>query len=149
MPSPSPLDPMALWRDMLAQWEKGANEFGTQAISSGPLMQGAHGGMNTTLQLQKGLAELMARFLGSLNLPSRDNLSALGQQLQRIDEHLERMVQLLDGRAGAQHSGENAAEPPSPSSSPAAVRRPARTRRPPQAAPAPAPAPAKKTRRAR
>ena len=138
--SSSPLDPMAMWRDLVAQWEKGTNEFANQAMASDPFRQGMHGGMNASLQVQKAVGELMARFLTSLNLPSRDDVQALGDQLQRIDDHLGRIARLLEARGGA-------ALPTAASG----VARPARTRQPPRPPepPAAVAAPAKKKARSR
>ena len=71
--SSSPLDPMAMWRDLVGQWEKGANEFANQAMASDPFKQGMHGGMNASLQAQKSLGELMAlvidSFITALRIP--------------------------------------------------------------------------------
>jgi hypothetical protein len=124
----SPLDPMAMWRELTAQWEKATNEFANETMASDPFRQGMHGGMNASLTAQKALGELMARYLTMLNLPTRADLQALGEQLQRIDDHLARIARAVEG---------------GPASSAAAAPGPRRTRQPPKAAPAePAAAPA-------
>ncbi|BEP40106.1 poly(R)-hydroxyalkanoic acid synthase subunit PhaE [Variovorax sp. V15] len=124
----SPLDPMAMWRELTAQWEKTTNEFANETMASDPFRQGMHGGMNASLTAQKALGELMARYLTMLNLPTRADLQALGEQLQRIDDHLARIARAVEG---------------GPASSAAAAPGPRRTRQPPKAAPAePAAAPA-------
>lgn len=130
--SSSPLDPMAIWRELTAQWEKSTNAFANEAMASDPFRQGMHGGMNASLGAQKALGDLMARLLTMLNLPTRADLQALSEQLQHIDDHLARIArQLEDGGAA-----------PAPQSS-----APKRTKQPPSMAatpPAPAPSPAKK-----
>ena len=124
----SPLDPMAMWRELTAQWEKATNEFANETMASDPFRQGMHGGMNASLTAQKALGELMARYLTMLNLPTRADLQVLGEQLQRIDDHLARIARAVEG---------------GPASSAAAAPGPRRTRQPPKAAPAePAAAPA-------
>jgi len=132
--SSSPLDPMAIWRELTAQWEKSTNAFANEAMASDPFRQGMHGGMNASLGAQKALGDLMARLLTMLNLPTRADLQALSEQLQHIDDHLARIArQLEDG---------GAAPAPAPQSS-----APKRTKQPPSMAatpPAPAPSPAKK-----
>ena len=136
--SPSPFDPMAIWRDLVSQWEKGTNEFANQAMASDPFKQGMHGGMNASLQAQKAVGELIARFLTVLKLPTRDDILSLGEQLQRIDDHLGRIARLLDAGGGKAAPHATAA---------AGAAKPRRTRQPPRPPGAPAAAPAKSTRR--
>ncbi len=127
------LDPMALWRELTAQWEKSTNEFANEAMASDPFRQGMHGGMNASLTAQKAVGDLMARYLTLLNLPTRADLQALGEQLHRIDDHLAGIRRALEGGAGpatrTARTADTAAAPP----------RPRRTKQPPTAA-APAPA---------
>lgn len=125
------LDPMALWRELTAQWEKSTNEFANEAMASDPFRQGMHGGMNASLTAQKALGDLMARYLTLLNLPTRADIQALGEQLQRIDDHLANISRAMDA------GGCRPAAPPAPHAPP----RPRRTRQPPQAAAAAAKAP--------
>ncbi|RIX84198.1 hypothetical protein [Acidovorax cavernicola] len=126
------LDPMAMWRELTAQWEKSTNEFANEAMSSDPFRQGMHGGMNASLTAQKALGDLMARYLTLLNLPTRADLQALGEQLHRIDDHLAGIRRALEGEAGTTprtaQTADAATAPP----------RPRRTKQPPAAAPAPA-----------
>jgi|GEM_PF-298461 len=131
--SSSPLDPMAIWRELTAQWEKSTNAFANEAMASDPFRQGMHGGMNASLGAQKALGDLMARLLTMLNLPTRADLQALSEQLQHIDDHLARISRLLE-EGGA-------APTPAPQSS-----APKRTKQPPSmTATPPAPASPKKT----
>ncbi|WP_398499168.1 hypothetical protein [Variovorax sp.] len=129
--SSSPLDPMAIWRELTAQWEKSTNAFANEAMASDPFRQGMHGGMNASLGAQKALGDLMARLLTMLNLPTRADLQALSEQLQHIDDHLARISRQLE-EGGV-------APAPAPQSS-----APKRTKQPPSMAATP-PAPAKKT----
>jgi hypothetical protein len=129
--SSSPLDPMAIWRELTAQWEKSTNAFANEAMASDPFRQGMHGGMNASLGAQKALGDLMARLLTMLNLPTRADLQALSEQLQHIDDHLARIARQLED--------DGAAPAPAPQSS-----APKRTKQPPSMAATP-PAPAKKT----
>ena len=127
----SPLDPMAMWRELTAQWEKSTNEFANETMASDPFRQGMHGGMNASLTAQKALGELMARYLAMLNLPTRADIQVLGEQLQRIDDHLARIARAVEG--GAAPSGPSAPAAPAPSARAApatAAPRPRRTRQP-------------------
>jgi len=96
----SPLDPMAMWRELTAQWEKSTNEFANEAMASDPFRQGMHGGMNASLTAQKALGDLMARYLTLLNLPTRADLQVLGEQLQRQVARHQVAQRLLRGERG-------------------------------------------------
>ena len=115
----SPLDPMAMWRELTAQWEKSTNEFANETMASDPFRQGMHGGMNASLSAQKALGDLMARYLTMLNLPTRADIPALGDPLQRIDDHLARIARAAEG-----------ARSPAPKADAAPPPRPRRTRQP-------------------
>ena len=131
----SPLDPMAMWRELTAQWEKSTNEFANETMASDPFRQGMHGGMNASLTGQKALGDLMARYLTMLNLPTRADIQALGEQLQSIDDHLANISRAMESARG-----------PAASASAHAPPQPRRTKKPPQAeAAAPPPAAPKRT----
>ncbi len=126
----SPLDPMAMWRELTAQWEKSTNEFANETMASDPFRQGMHGGMNASLTGQKALGDLMARYLAMLNLPTRADIQALGEQLQSIDDHLANISRAMESGRGPAASAATHAAP-----------QPRRTKKPPQAeAAAPTPA---------
>jgi hypothetical protein len=136
----SPLDPMAMWRELTAQWEKSTNEFANETMASDPFRQGMHGGMNASLTAQKALGDLMARYLAMLNLPTRADLQVLGEQLQRIDDHLARIARAMEGGTSAAAASAKAApgprrtrQPPAASmtpTSPPVPKAPARARKP-------------------
>lgn len=131
----SSLDPMAMWRELTAQWEKSTNEFANETMASDPFRQGMHGGMNASLTAQKALGDLMARYLTMLNLSTRADIQALGEQLQSIDDHLANISRAMESGRGPAASATAPAPP-----------QPRRTRKPPQAeAAAPTPAAPKRT----
>lgn len=95
-----PLDPAALWRDAVAQWEKGINEIANETMGSSEFAKSMHGAMGTSLAAQKSIGDLMGRYLTSLNLPSREEVAALGERLSGIEGRLIRMTTLLERVAG-------------------------------------------------
>ena len=145
MSEPLPLDPMALWRDAVAQWEKGINDVAGQALGSSEFARGMHGAMGTSLSAQKTVSDAIGRYLGTVNLPSRAEVAALGERLSEIESRLIRMTALL----------EHLVDPAAAGVATSTVTRVPRTRRPPpreaaeavEAPPARGKAVAKKTRR--
>lgn len=131
MATPSPLDPTAMWRDLVSQWEKGINEVANRAMTSEEFNRGMHGGLGVSLTAQKALGDALGRYLTALNLPTRNEITALGDRLQSIEERLIRIAAMLDEASGAQGSSAVA------TGSSALAPTPRRTKRPPPKEPAP------------
>ncbi len=111
-------DPIALWRDMVDKWEKQVNETGNKLMGNEQFSAVMGKASTVPLQMQKLLGEFMAKYLSTLNLPSRGDITALGERLSAIEDKLHRLTVALD------------AKPAAPFVSPP------RTRKPPPKAPA-------------
>ena len=123
------IDPLELWRKALTEFEQRANELGNQSMRSPEIVQLMHQLSTYSSQYQNVLDQVLTRGLKALNLPSRRDITELGDLMRQIDAKLDRLL---------------------PAAEPVAVPRPARTRRPsseleasaaaPSAAAAPTPA---------
>ena len=143
MAQPPSLDPFALWRDLVSQMEKGANQFADPALKSDEFAKVANKVLSASVAGKALKLEMMNRYFGALNLPTRTDIDALSDRLQAIEDRLIGMSATLDRLAGVKlRAGTGLA-----------VAGPARTRKPPpavpEAAPAPPPAPARKRTKAR
>ncbi len=138
MAEPSPLDPFALWRDMVSQFEKGANQFTNEATKSDQFTQGMGKTMSATLAAKKISDEVSTRYLTALNLPTRADIEALGERLQAIEDRLIAMSAAIEQLTGVEVSV-NAAK---------AMVAPRRTKKPPTEAPV-APTPVVTPKRAK
>ncbi len=140
MADPSALDPFALWRDMVSQMEKGANEFANQATKSDQFTEGMNKAMSASLVAKKMADDVSTRYLTALNLPSRADIEALGERLLAIEDRLIGMSAAIEQLAGTKVSTRAV--------TPTAA--PRRTRKPPVEGPvAPAPVATRKKARAR
>jgi hypothetical protein len=122
-PGPSLLDPLALWRDALTQWEGRTNSLANEQMGSEEFTRAMHLATNLSQGMQQTFGKVVGRTLKNLNLPSRTELVEIDHRLQRIEETLAALVQQLQT---AEHG-----------SAPPVVAMPPRTRKP--AAPASAP----------
>lgn len=113
------LDPAALFSQAVSDWERTTNALANRLMGSGEFSRGVNNATNLSLVLQQHLQENMARFLSTANLPSRQDVTELGEAVRAVDARLERIEALLAGLGG------QAAEAP-------ARPRPPRTRKPPQ-----------------
>lgn len=120
----SMLDPLDMWREALSNWEGGANSMAGKELSSPEFVRMLHATSTVLMGMQQSMGKANDGLLKALNLPTRADITELGERLQRVESLLEQLVQ----RSGGALAG--AVEP-------AAM--PARTRKP---KPAPAPEPA-------
>jgi type II secretory pathway component PulF len=119
MADKSASDPLALWRGMVSQWEKNVNELANKNMATDQFSGSMNQMLNAMLQGQQSMGEVMARYLASLNLPSRSDLLSLGEQLGAIETQLSHIAQLLERQNGSQVA--------------TSVKTPPRTKRPPPA----------------
>jgi Poly(R)-hydroxyalkanoic acid synthase subunit (PHA_synth_III_E) len=122
MAQPSSLDPFALWRDLVSQMEKGVNEVADPALKSDEFAKIANKVLSASVAGKALKQEMMNRYFGALNLPTRSDIDALSDRLHAIEDRIIAMSATLDRLAGVQPRG-------------AAVTAPSRTRKPPPAVP--------------
>jgi polyhydroxyalkanoic acid synthase PhaR subunit len=116
-------DPFAAWRDWLDQAERQLNSFFNQVMGTEQYARALGQFNDLSLNLQKNMGEAMSRYFASLNLPTREDLAALGQRLNAIEQRL----------ADFERSYPSTALPGSRAVSGVATQRPPRTRKPPPA----------------
>jgi predicted RNA-binding protein with EMAP domain len=113
-------DPAAAFRDLVAQWEKGINEFANRTMNSDEFSRAMNKATTASTTMQQQLGELIGRYLMTLNLPSRAEMMNIGERLQAIETSLHRVSTQLE-KLGASPGGGSSSGPP-------------RTKRPPSAA---------------
>ncbi len=116
MAGEAPPDPFAFFRDMVSQWEKVANDVGTQIAARPEFAQGMQGATAAGLKVQQAANEAMAKGLAAANMPSKGDVDALAARLTAIEAQLARIEATLNGAPKVE-----AAPPP----------RPKRTKQPP------------------
>ncbi|MDA0271742.1 MAG: hypothetical protein O3C68_00615 [Proteobacteria bacterium] len=112
-------NPPADFSKLVTQWERNFNEFSNQIMGTPEFAKSMNQFQNMQMEYQKSFSEAMTRQLSNLNMPSRDDVVSMGEQLTQIDLRLSRIEKALE---------KSNANPEKP-----ATRRkaPARTRKPP------------------
>ena len=123
-----PTDPLALWRDMLGQWEKSVNTLANQTMASEDYSRQMNGAMSLSLKLQESMRDAMTAYLSQMNLPSRTDVARLDERLGAVELKLDRLIALTERGVAAV-----GAVPAADSTRPP---RPPRTKRPPGTEPA-------------
>ncbi|MDB5026702.1 MAG: alpha/beta hydrolase [Candidatus Eremiobacteraeota bacterium] len=91
MADPKEKDPLAMWRDMLSQWETNVNALANRTMKSDEYSSSMHGAMGMSLRMQEAIRDFMAAYLATTNLPSRTEVLALGERIGGIEARLDRM----------------------------------------------------------
>lgn len=123
-------DPMEMLRKAMADLEQRFDEMGRAVFGTDAFAKTAHRTTEIGTKVQQATSDQMARSLSFLNMPSRADVTALGERLMTIDARLETIEAALTRLAPA---------------APKAASGPPRTRKPPTKKAAVKKAPAKKT----
>ena len=97
----SPTDPMNMFRDVVNQWEKLANEYGSQFLARPEAAQAMQSVTSAGLQVQNAVSDAMAKVLAAANMPSKAEIETLGQRLAAVEASLVRIEALLSGQGAS------------------------------------------------
>jgi hypothetical protein len=119
--TPNPLD---TWRQFITDSERQWNGFFKDVLGTDGFSSSMNAAVEASLTLQRLIADNLERYYTTFNIPTHNDLVALGERMRAIEETLTRLESAL-----AQSSPKLAAVV-----RPAARRKPARTKRPAVAA---------------
>ncbi|AWM00133.1 hypothetical protein [Bradyrhizobium amphicarpaeae] len=94
-------DPVAMWQKMMGEMEKGFNSFANQAMSSPEFSQAMNRAGGVAAGAQKQLGELMEKYLVSMNLPSREQVTGLAERLQSVEAQIGEIKSMLSRMAAS------------------------------------------------
>ena len=119
-------DPMKAWRDWFVQSERDWSEQLTGLMKDDNVARTLGEQIHAGLHKQQMLAQSMAGPLAAMNVPTREDLVAIGERIGRVEDAVARVEALVTRMASADTA------------------RPARTRKAPAKAPAKVEAPARR-----
>jgi len=120
-----PSDPFSAWREWITQSERQLNQYFNEVMGTDQYSRFLGQMTNLQLEMQKSMSEGMARLVTSLNLPTREDLSAMGTRLASIEERLGAIEAKLGISLEPAVSGDSSALSKGP--------KPPRTKKPPKA----------------
>jgi hypothetical protein len=115
-------DPVALWQKMVGEMEKGFNSFATKAMETPEFSQAMNRAGGAAAGAQKQFGDLMEKYLLSMNLPSREQMTGIAERLQAIEGQIGEIRSMLNQMTASGGSPVDASP------------RPPRTKRPPSEA---------------
>jgi hypothetical protein len=80
-----------LWHDLLRQWEDAGNSLGTDAMKSPEFSKFMNQVTSSSAALQGVFADLSAKYLAALNLPTKSDIIAITERLHAIEKRIEEM----------------------------------------------------------
>ena len=92
----TPADPLTMWRDWASQMEEQWNSYLNQAMGTDAFAAMMGRSMETMLAFQSRLAQQFESTLKAWNLPTRGDITALGERLALIEERLDRLTELVE-----------------------------------------------------
>jgi hypothetical protein len=89
-------NPPADFSELVTQWERNFNEFSNQVMGTPEFAKSMNQFQNMQMEYQKSFSETMAQQLSNFNMPSRDEVISIGEQLTQIDLRLSRIEKALE-----------------------------------------------------
>ena len=88
-----------LWRDLLRQWEDAGNALGTDAMKSPEFSKLMNQANSSSAALQRAFADLSAKYLAAMNLPTASDVKAIGEKVNALEGRIEEIqLMLAEGR---------------------------------------------------
>ncbi|HJQ57318.1 MAG TPA: hypothetical protein VJ890_10450 [Vineibacter sp.] len=124
MANSTPTDPIAMWRDFVSQWEKSVNQLSNQTMGTPEFSGTMNKAAGLSYALQQTMSDMLSRYQTAANMPTRADISAIGERLLAMEATLNRVAAIIERMpiAGEAPSTRTALPP--------------RTRKPPSRAPA-------------
>ena len=102
-------DPFAMFQEWVANSERQWNGFLNNAMATDEFSQTMGRMMDVYLNMQKNLNEVMGRYLQLINVPTRNDILAIGERLSQIEDRLDGIENSVALAARAQVSANGAA----------------------------------------
>ncbi|MCB1522833.1 MAG: hypothetical protein KDJ23_01930, partial [Rhodoblastus sp.] len=94
-----PKGPLDAFRDLVGQWERGVNQIANEAMGNEQFSRLMHGATSAAAGAKAGLGDAMERYLATMNLPSRADITSIGERLQAIEAQLNRLTEIVSRMA--------------------------------------------------
>ena len=91
-----PPDVLTLWREWAQQAEEQWNQFLNQAMGSEAFASVMGRSMETFLAMQNRLTQQFEATMKAWKVPTRADVTALGERLTAIEERLDRITELIE-----------------------------------------------------
>jgi hypothetical protein len=84
-------NPMDVWRQFITDSERQWNAFFKDVLGTDSMASGLNAYMEASMTIQRMLADQMERMYETFNIPTHNDLLALGERMRSIEESLARI----------------------------------------------------------
>ncbi len=88
-------DPGAAFREAVTNWERQYSEAANKMMGSEGFSSWMNEAQKNQMSMQKAATDFMAQQLHSMNLPTLEDITVLGEAIRKIDHRLENIEQQL------------------------------------------------------
>ncbi|MBO6659010.1 MAG: hypothetical protein JJ934_19110 [Pseudomonadales bacterium] len=91
--------------ELVTTWERQFNEFSNQVMGTDEFSRSINQWQKAQLEFQKNFSEAMAKQLANFNMPSRDDVITVSEQLREMDARLTRIEKMLSKASASPEGG--------------------------------------------
>ena len=91
MADDKPIDPAAMFQEWVTQWERATDKFSNQLMGTDNFSKYLNQMQNSQLEFQRTFGELMGKQLASMNMPSREDVLRISEDIQGLDRRIARI----------------------------------------------------------
>ena len=88
-------DPTEVFRNLITEWERGFDAMANKLMGTEEFSRSMNQLQDLQLRMQKRFNEAMAEQLSHFNLPSRDDVLRLGENIRALDKRLAKIEKQL------------------------------------------------------
>jgi DNA-binding protein YbaB len=84
-------DPAQMFQEWVTQWERATDSFSNRMMGNDDFSKYMNQMQSVQMEFQKGFAELMAGQLAKVNMPSREDVLQISEDIQSLDRRMARI----------------------------------------------------------
>lgn len=108
----TPPNPMDVWRQFITDSERQWNSFFREVLGTDTMASGLNTYMEASLTIQRMVADQLERLYESFNIPTHNDLVALGARMKGIEDSLARIESRASARAPRKRKTTSRTRPP-------------------------------------
>ena len=98
-------DPVATFRNLITEWERGFDSLANRLMGTEEFSRSMNQFQNMQMSMQKAFNDAMASQLSAFNMPSRDDVLRIGENLRALEQRVARVEELLINSLAGEKSG--------------------------------------------
>jgi hypothetical protein len=89
------IDPSAMFSEWVTNWERAVDTFSNEVMGTDEFSRGINQMQKMQLDFQRVFGEAMAKQLANFNMPSRDDILELNENIRELDRRVARIETMI------------------------------------------------------